>query len=95
MVLSVIASLYHKWAVVVGLAVRWPELMTLEQTLNALTFAVENPVQRRRVLGVAKIRANMGFDHVTCFAEEDNHGITKAHARGTFTPLTFDDEMVD
>jgi uncharacterized protein YbjT (DUF2867 family) len=31
-------------------------LVTLEQMLNALTFAVENPVQGRRILGVAEIR---------------------------------------
>jgi len=31
-------------------------LVTLEQMLNALTFAVENPVQGRRILGVPEIR---------------------------------------
>jgi hypothetical protein len=31
-------------------------LVTLEQMLSALTFAVENPVQGRRILGVAEIR---------------------------------------
>lgn len=30
--------------------------VTLEQMLNALTFAVENPIQRRRILGVPEIR---------------------------------------
>lgn len=32
-------------------------LVTLEQMLNALTFAVENPVQGKRVLGVPEIQA--------------------------------------
>lgn len=31
-------------------------LVTLEQMLNALTFAVENPVEGRRVMGVPEIR---------------------------------------
>lgn len=31
-------------------------LVTLEQMLNALTFAVENPVQASRILGVPEIR---------------------------------------
>ena len=31
-------------------------LVTLEQMLNALTFAVENPVQGRRIFGVPEIR---------------------------------------
>ena len=31
-------------------------LVTLEQMLSALTFAVENPVQGRRILGVPEIR---------------------------------------
>lgn len=31
-------------------------LVTLEQMLNALTFAVENPVQGRRILRVPEIR---------------------------------------
>ena len=31
-------------------------LVTLEQMLNALTFAGENPVQGRRFLGVLEIR---------------------------------------
>jgi len=31
-------------------------LVTLEQMLNALTFAVENPVQGTRILGVPEIR---------------------------------------
>jgi uncharacterized protein YbjT (DUF2867 family) len=32
-------------------------LVTLEQMLNALTFAVENRVEGRRVMGVPEIRA--------------------------------------
>ena len=32
-------------------------LVTLEQMLNALTFAVQNPVHGRRILGVPEIRA--------------------------------------
>jgi uncharacterized protein YbjT (DUF2867 family) len=32
-------------------------LVTLEQMLNALTFALENPVQGKRVMGVPEIRA--------------------------------------
>lgn len=31
-------------------------LVTLEQILNALTFAVENPVQEKRIMGVPEIR---------------------------------------
>jgi hypothetical protein len=31
-------------------------LVTLEQMLSALTFAVENPVEGRRILGVPEIR---------------------------------------
>jgi hypothetical protein len=32
-------------------------LVTLEQMLRALTFAVENPVEGKRVMGVPEIRA--------------------------------------
>jgi hypothetical protein len=32
-------------------------LVTLEQMLNALLFAVENPVQGKRVMGVPEIRS--------------------------------------
>ena len=34
-------------------------LVTMEQMLNALTFAVEDPVQGRRVMGVPQIRNAM------------------------------------
>ena len=34
-------------------------LVTLEQMLRALTFAVENPVQGKRVMGVPEIRSGI------------------------------------
>jgi len=68
-------------------------LVTLEQMLNALTFAVENPVEGRRVFSVREIRSLCAlkaapikaFRIVTLAQTKVMIRITKAHARGTST----------
>src|SRR5215469_3715770 len=68
-------------------------LVTLEQMLSALRFAVENPTEGKRVFSVREIRSSCAlkaapikvFRMVTFAQTKVTIRITKAHARGTST----------